>query len=135
MPFRLLAHTADVRAACSGASVAELLESAAEALYALAFRERGGGCDAARVVEVAGGSTEELLVRWLQELIYLMDAERFVATSFEFVETTPVRVQAALRGVIYTPSMRAEEVKAATYHGMHVHRDGAGYEAEVIFDV
>ena len=135
MPYRLLEHTADVRAECRGTSIGELLVAAADALYAVAFRERGGATDDVNVVDVAGASTEELVVRWLQELIYLMDVDRFAAVSYEFLETTPTRVRAALRGHTYAPSDRATEVKAATYHGMHVHRDADGYVVEVLFDL
>jgi SHS2 domain-containing protein len=75
------------------------------------------------------------VVQWLQELIYLMEAERFVATQFTFAQADAHRVKAEVQGYEYEPEEREEEIKAATYHGMRVRHDANGWRTEVLFDL
>src|SRR5947208_1475037 len=68
------------------------------------------------------------LVRFLGDVLYLYDTERFV----------PDRVSpAGISGEPFDPARHhaLREVKAVTYHGAAVRRDGAGYGATIVFDV
>lgn len=133
--YRFLEHTADIRAECQAASFPELLETAAQALYAVALRETRTDAHVEHEVAIQAESPEEMLVRWLQELIFLMDVEHFVATRFDLHHAAEDRVAATLRGYEYQPEERATEIKAATYHGMAVRHTNEGIVAEVIFDL
>ncbi len=135
MKYRFLEHTADVRAECEGATFAQLLEAAAHALYAAAFQRRDERATRRREIRIESGGAEETLVRWLQELIYLMEAEQFAAVRFSFAHAEECRVEAVAEGCEYAAEDRADEIKAATYHGMTVRHDARGWHAEVLFDV
>ncbi|HIJ74094.1 MAG TPA: archease [Candidatus Hydrogenedentes bacterium] len=133
--FRFLEHTADLRVECRAESLADLLETAALALYAVAFHRRRQGTNVERHIDLAADTREQLLVRWLQELIFLMDVERFAATVFDIGTANETALAATLRGYQYEPADRAEEVKAATYHELEVKKDAEGYVARLIFDL
>ncbi|MBI4559328.1 MAG: archease [Candidatus Hydrogenedentes bacterium] len=135
MPYQFLEHTADVRAECRAPTFEALLETAAQALYAVAFNRIHHQADLERRLQLTADSPEETLVRWLQDLIYLMDVEHFIATRFDIQATPTTTLHATLHGYHYTPEERATEIKAATYHGMKVSKTDAGYLAEVIFDL
>jgi len=135
MSFEFIEHTADVRVRCRGASYAELLESAARALYAVTLTERRSKTDISRHVAVTGADREDLLIRWLQELIYLLEVERFVAFRFEFHTVKPTEIRVGLGGYACTAEERADEVKAATYHGMAISEDDGGLVADILFDL
>jgi SHS2 domain-containing protein len=135
MQYRFLEHTADVRAECRGATFAELLEAAAHALYAVAFRRMEDRSDCLRSIHIEADGTEQALVQWLQELIYLMEAERFAATQFTFARADAQGVNAEVRGYTYAPDDREDEIKAATYHGMKIEQDDTGWRAEIILDL
>lgn len=135
MGFRFLEHTADMRAECRAPTFTGVLETAAQALYALTLRETRAGRDSTCTIAVKGSSREELLVRWLQELIFLLDVDRFVATEFTFSGDDPSGVTAEVRGYICLPDERAEEVKSATYHELEVRDTDEGCVAHVIFDL
>ena len=135
MTYRFLEHTADAQAECRAADFPGLLAAGARALYALALIETRADAGAARTIEVTADSREDALVRWLQELIFLLDAERFVATRFEFTSDDPTAVRAVLCGYECTPEERAGEVKSATYHEIDVREDEHGLVARVIFDL
>lgn len=135
MPFRFLEHTADVIVECRAPTFKELLATGAEALYAIALKETRPARGLERTFEMTGPGREELLVRWLQELIFLLDVERFVASGFDFDEAGEDIVRGRLRGYLCEPKERAEEVKSATYHELEVRETEDGFVARVIFDL
>ncbi len=133
--FIFLDHTADLQVECRAENFLSLLETAAQALYAVAFKIRSTRSIIARRFQLSAENRERLLIRWLQELIYLMDAERFVGTAFDLNEPSPGRLEAVVRGYVYRPEDRAEEVKAATYHGLEVTEGPQGCVARVTLDL
>src|SRR5881409_2434367 len=79
-------------------------------------------------IPVRGADPTERLVRFLGDVLYLYDTERVV----------PDRVSpAGISGEPFDPVRHhaLREVKAVTYHGAAVLRDGAGYRATIVFDV
>ncbi|MBN2310696.1 MAG: archease, partial [Candidatus Hydrogenedentes bacterium] len=133
--FRFLEHTADLRVECHAPSLESLLDIAARALYSAAFTRPPSGTGTQHAVAVHAPSREELLVRWLQELIFLMDARRFAASSFEFHEVRPGFVSALAHGAPYTPDERDMEIKAATYHDIEIVDTPDGLIARIVFDL
>ena len=135
MTFRFLDHTADIRVECIASNFAELLQCAACALYAIALKETRASLDAQRIVEVFGAGREDVLVRWLQELLFLLDTGHFVAVEFAFDTVEAGHVKARLNGYTCNPEDRAEEVKSATYHQLEVIETADGWLARLIFDL
>lgn len=139
MPFRFLEHTADVRIECRGGTFEELLESAAQALYAVAFQSTQTRIEREHAVTLefdpCSSGLGDVLVRWLQEIIYLMEVRYFLGVLFHFDRADASGVQATLAGHTYLPDERAAEVKAATYHGLDVIAEDGAYRAEIILDL
>jgi len=140
MPFRFLEHTADVRVECRAPTFPALLETAAQALYDLALRRVETGKDSERRIEVSADTDVDVLVRWLQELLFLLDVDHFVATEFSFADAKEPPAQnrhaaATLRGYIHRPDARAVEIKAATYHGAEIVETDDGLVAHIILDL
>jgi SHS2 domain-containing protein len=135
MPFRFLEHTADARIECTGRDFAELLESAAEGLYGVALRTRRTDADVESAVHAAGADREEVLVRWLQELLFLLDTEHFVAARFHFESASGCDVRARVFGYACTADERAEEVKSATYQQVRVREMEQGLLAQFTLDL
>ena len=135
MSFRFLDHTADVQVECSAGTFEELLRTASDALYTIALKGRLDGKSLDGRVFIHGESREELLVRWLQELLFLLDTEAFVATDIDFSTVTDKEVVAAVHGYACNREDRAEEIKSATYHDLHVEERPEGLVAKIIFDL
>ena len=133
--FRFLDHTADALAECRAPSFHELLETAAQALYSIAFCRLHQRDDIERTITLRGASREDLLIRWLQELICLMDTEYFVMSRCEFEEGDEDELRAHVAGYKYAPEERETEVKAATYHETAIVEDGDDLVARVLFDL
>lgn len=134
-PFLLRPHTAEAAVAASGASFGALCVNAARGLRAL----WGLGAGAPRRVEpleFAGGTPEELLVAWLEEVVFRLSARGEVLASARASGGAgrPLRVRAGWRPL--APGERPRlEVKAATYHGLRVRRRAGRWTAAVVFDV
>ncbi len=130
----LLAHTAEVKLRVRAADFPALAGEAGRALAAL---ELGGdvplATGEAREIVVRAGDQGALLVDWLNELIYLAETERWVATEFVPQAGGPLELRMRARGA--TVDIAPSRVKAATHHGLDVRTTADGVEAEVVFDV
>ncbi len=137
MPYEFLEHTADTQVECRAETFTGLLETAARALYAVALNGLRETDNVQQVVRVEGASREEVLVRFLQELLYLLDAVHFVATRFSWEQAgrEALKFAARLEGYRCAPDERAVEIKSATYHDLEVRETEGGFVARVIFDV
>jgi SHS2 domain-containing protein len=73
------------------------------------------------------------LADWLNELVFLAETERWVATDFGIELADDRSVRARVRGVDVerVPGL----VKAATLHGLRLEDVPGGMEGEVILDV
>lgn len=130
----LLPHTAEVLVRLRAPDLGGL---AAEAGRALAELQLGGTPPPARGawrdVVVQAGDPGALLVDWLNELIFLAETERWVATEFEPKQGGEGELRIGARGVRVDPAPSL--VKAATHHGLEVRARDDGLEAEVVLDV
>jgi SHS2 domain-containing protein len=89
-----------------------------------------------RECKLAGDTYENLLVLWLNELIFLFDTYGFVGTSFS-VELEEKTLKAMISGGTIDPEVNESRLllKAATYHGLSIRKSGSLWEATVIFDI
>ena len=135
MDFRILEHTADTRVECRAPTFDALLATAARAFYAVALTETRDLADSERAIGLTAPDREQLLIRWLQELLYLLDVDHFVATEFDVRKIDGTTVEATARGYVHGPGQRADEIKAATYHDMAIHDTESGLIAHILFDL
>ena len=131
----LLEHTADLGIRAWAPSMPEAFEHAARALIeVMGIGLRGSG--RRRVVNVAAGDEASLLVAFLNELIWLHEAE---SVGFAELVVIAVSERDAIAEVETVPLVAPPEgigVKAATYHQVQVvRRPAAGIEVRVFLDV
>jgi len=87
-------------------------------------------------VAVAGAELDYLLFDWLRELLYRFDADHMLFSRFEVVVG-----ESGLKGTVWGEPINparhvlSHEVKAITYHGLRVERQGSEWVAEVIVDI
>lgn len=135
-PFEFVAHTADVAALVRGRDLGELLRNAAAALYCLALDSVPVETVERRRIKVKSIDDHALIVDWLNELIYLLSAERLVFSSFAFEHTGDGCLAAQCHGGRLPHSTRVrKEIKAATYHLASIVPDGEALAVRIVFDV
>jgi SHS2 domain-containing protein len=133
-----LDHTADVGVRAFGDTLEQLFTHAAEGMFRIIAGERTVRPLQERSVTVApvpaGEEPDRLLVRFLSELLFLCETERFLFGAFE-VDLSGGGVRAVCRGEEIGPdrSGLGMEIKAVTWHGLSLDLERG--EAQVIFDV
>lgn len=135
--FGTFEHTADIGLWARGRSLAELFANAAEGLADLTV-DRNGLRESTHVtVKVSAADREGLLVAWLNEILYLVDTQRFVPRRAEITALDDTSLTARLSGDTIDPSRHAVRrmIKAATYHGLSLRQADGMWEARVILDL
>jgi SHS2 domain-containing protein len=132
-------HTADVGLRITGTDLADLFRTAAEGLFDYIVVNR----DQVRVAETESLSltadcTADLLVSWLNELIFRCETRHRIYTQFDVQPTADgLHLDATIGG---EPIDRAHhvldhEVKAVTYHGLTLEHENDVWVAELILDI
>ena len=134
--FEVIEHTADSGIVAYGRDKRELFANAAYGLFSLISNLEQAGESYSREVAVAGTDDEELLVEWLNELIFLFDVERVLLKRFDITEIDG-RLRATVHGERIDESRHSIDMapKATTYHMLRVERTPDGWRAQVIFDI
>lgn len=135
MPYRFLDHTADIRIECEAAGFDGLLAEAAHGFYATALSRQEDGCGEQRTFVVSEQKVEDRLIRFLQELIFLLETERFVGVRFAFNEPDDGALMIFAQGYRCGEDDRSVEVKSATYHDLEVKESDSGWVARFVLDV
>lgn len=135
--FEILEHTADIGFRVRAATSAGLFERAAEALAALAFELEEVGETVSCELSAAGADYESLLVNWLSEALFIMEARRLLLRRFQVSEISPQRVAGRGRGEPWNPARHRAKlvVKGVTYHQLLVEQRPEGWFAQVILDI
>ena len=134
--FEFFEHTADIGVRAFGRTLEELFVNAARALYEI--QGRFDLADRRMIkIELSADSADELLVRWLSELLYRFSTEGVCFTHFRLRFIEPNKLTAQMEGgvVDFSHSEVSEEVKAVTYHQLSVQQTADDWTATVIFDV
>jgi len=134
--YRLLEHTADMGIAARGDSLAELFQAAAEGLRAVLSE---APCDETESQQVSLRAEEpgELMVSWLQEILYRFECSQFLAGRFNITSITETSLEATLFGTRFDPHRHAieREVKAVTFHRLRVAHEDGQWVATVYLDL
>jgi len=133
--FRLLEHTADMGIEAQAASCEELFVQAAKGLLSLL----AGSTESMKPVrvitfEVTAGDVEELLVVWLNELLYLIQTKGMWPQEIALTDIKPDSLEARLSVVPMTGDPQ-REIKAATYHHLMVSCRQGLWRARVYLDL
>jgi SHS2 domain-containing protein len=134
--FEIIDHTADIGLIIHGDSLQEVFVNAAAGLFSLMTDMDNIKPVIKQQIELSADDMESLLIDWLNELLYLLDANGVVFGKFEILELTNNKLKAVCYGEkIDGRHEIRREIKAATYHMLNLSKEGKGYKAQVIFDL
>ncbi len=134
MRYEELDHTADVGIRAYGATLEELFGNAAAGMFSIIADPEKVKPVGEVEVRVEGEDLEELMVNWLQELLYLHETQHLLLCEFD-VALDGLKLRASARGERIDKRRHGLKavVKAVTYHRIKV--DPTRGVAEVIFDI
>jgi SHS2 domain-containing protein len=135
--YIILDHTADLGIKIRGTDLTNLFETAARALLHIMVRGVSNRGTSFITISLSAKDLCDLMVRWLGEILYLIDGESLVATSIKIDSLTSSRLEATLGTVPFDPRFHEilSEIKAVTYHQIEVAEKGGHWEARVIMDL
>lgn len=140
MPYEFFDHTGDVGVSLTGRTLDELFGSAAQAFADTITPLDGIEPRRPEELDVAAPELDLLLVDFLSELLYRFDTRRTLVRDAQ-VEVRERDGGWALRGTLI--GERHDEarhpirvlIKAVTYHGLEIRRQGSEWHSRVVFDV
>jgi SHS2 domain-containing protein len=132
MPYELIDHAADMGIRVSAPSTEGLFE---EAAYALADVMGGRSDEGLQevMVESHGLDRVDLLVRWLQEILYLIEVKGFRLRAATIQNLTETLALGVIQGA-YTPEPLTTEIKAVTYHNLDITHIDNVFATTIILD-
>ena len=135
--YKTFDHTADIGIEVVGKTLEELFARSACAMFDLMI-------DLSRVlpsqkaeISLNADSQEELLITWLNELIFRADVSGMFFSKFHVESVDEKSLNASVWGEPYQEGRHSVErtIKAATHHESAVSQSGGKWSARVIFDV
>ncbi len=136
-PFEILEHTADAGIVAHGSSMEEVFANAAAGMFALMAELTDVRQAEERQIVVEGRDQEGLMVRWLTELLYYLDAEEMLFSRFVVEEASEERLRAQVFGERIDAKRHRLHfgVTAVTRHMLEIGSEDGGYRAQVLFDI
>lgn len=137
MAFRLIEHTADMGLEARGGSLEELFGEAARGLRELMFGPATCGEQQIIHLRVTGQDLGELLVNWLNEILYIFEVRGFYPASFLVETLNDQSVCGLARGELFDAERHPVErvVKAVTYHQLQLEQLQGEWRARVYVDL
>jgi SHS2 domain-containing protein len=137
--FETFDHTADLGLRVVADDLADLFQTAAAGLFSVivANPEDVHPLETEQV-SIEGDLLEDLLLEWLNELIYRCETRHRLYSAFSVALDEPgCSLTASIGGepIDRTRHILDHEVKAATRHGLSLLKESRGWVAEVILDI
>jgi SHS2 domain-containing protein len=135
--FVILDHPSDLGIEARGASLSEAFCEAAKGMMSVIVDSTSAGSEERRVIRLAGADREQLLVKWLSEILYLYDGERIVPEQFIIEELTTTQLAGEIRGTILSSGVHSAklDVKAVTYHQLEIVSNSREHIVRVYLDI
>lgn len=134
-------HTGDVGLRVTADTLDQLFERAAAGTFHVLTDPADVRAETETTLTVEGRDREALMVHWLSELNYRHTVDRVLYATFVVDELTTIddglTLTATVGGEPTDPERHTvhTEIKAVTFHGLHVQQTDDGWTAQIIFDM
>ncbi len=135
--YVILGHPADLGIEARGATLRDAFHNAAVALMSVILDLTTVTPRQSRAITIVASDIEQLLVKWLTEILYLYDGQDFVSKDFTINQLTTTRLIATARGEKFDAHAHRTklEVKGVTYHQLVIREDNDGGMVRVYLDI
>lgn len=132
-PFEFLDHTADIKVKAKGKTLNEVFENSVKAISQYVSGNQKIGNKKKKTIEAKGTDMESLLYNFIDEILYLIDAESFIPIKAS-VKIKGNTLKAELHGDS-TKNYSLDHIKSATYAEMTIKNMKNYWEAVFVLDV
>lgn len=135
--YKVVNHTADIAIIVYGEQLSDIYLNSAFALFDLITELDKVDAQERKSFYIEGLDNEDLLIRWLNELIYCFSTDGWLAKEVKLIKLATQDLEAETRGENFNPLKHTlkNEIKAATYHDIKIEKHGSFYQVQIVFDV
>jgi SHS2 domain-containing protein len=135
--FRLLDHPSDIGIEATGSTLSDAFSSAASGLVSIIVDPATLRPDESREINIEADDYETLLVKWLNEFVFLFDAGHFGCARVDIHELNDYRLKASVRGETFSEDRHTvrTDVKAVTFHQLYVGENNGIWTVRVFVDL
>ena len=136
--YRYIEHPSDVGFEAYGATLEELFANAAHAMYSFMTDVDAIEETEERALTVNAEDLYSLMFDWLDELLFLFEAESLVMNEFNIkVDASTFSIKGKCGGGKFDPEKHESGtiIKAVTYNMMEVEKKNEVWHARVVLDV
>lgn len=139
MSYEILDHTADAKFKATGETMEEAFSESVKALAEIVGTDPKAG-NTRHQIDIKSESGEALLFDFLDELIFVQDANSVVVSHTDDLQIEEIedgyRLKATLWTDLITDDMNLLDIKAPTYNEMDVdYVQGEGWIAQAVLDI
>jgi SHS2 domain-containing protein len=137
--YELFDHTADIGVKAYGANLPSIFENTANGMLAVIFHNSLPDISVKGEyrIKLQASDLEELLKRWLDELLYIFSTEHIIFSKYQIsIDPEKFTLDALIGGEIVSEErlLKTCEIKAVTYHMLKIEKT-KHWEAQVLFDI
>ena len=135
--YEQFSHTADIGVRVYGRTLKDLFDNAAFAMFDIIADLEGLKGDIVHDIELTAPNHEELLIAWLDELLYNFYTKGVIFYRFDIDELSGdvIKAKAFGRNVSDNRNRLKTEIKAATYYNLKIRKLDDYYQVDIVFDV
>jgi SHS2 domain-containing protein len=134
--YSILEHPSDLGIEAHGVTLKEAFEQAAVGLMSIIVNPMTVANREVRTISITASDNKHLLVKWLTEILYMYDGQRFVCKEFQITHLTDRELTATVKGEPLSSTHRTKlDVKAVTYHQLEVLENESGCMVRVFLDI
>ena len=138
--FKFIDHTADIAVMLESNSLEELFISGFESWLSSVVEKKDFNSNDQFIVEISAGSSEELLVSFLNELNFLLNTKKWLCLNVDSIkiyeDSKEFKLTADLNGIKVEDDFELkEEIKSVTYHQIEIIKEKNIYSTLVVFDI
>jgi SHS2 domain-containing protein len=135
--FEKIDHTADIGVRAYGKTLEQLFANAASGLISLLFGNNPPEALSEITAEIKGSDHEEMLVNFLEEILYQMNVNRFVSAEAAIVHLEENYLTMRLKGEPLSETKHSihYDIKGVTFHLLEFEKTDDTQTVQVIFDI
>ncbi|MGI9534828.1 MAG: archease [Thermodesulfobacteriota bacterium] len=135
MNYEILDHTADIKIRVFGRDFIDILKNSAFAITDLLFTGEIMQ-DKNYEFEITGTTEDQILIRLLNELVYIIQTEKLMLKFFDIKKTGKNLYSVNCKGTKIKHSDEMNyDIKGVTYHDLLIENTGNKLKAEFVIDV
>jgi len=135
--YKPISHTADLGIRLTCKTLPELYINSARALTDLIAGIENIHSLIRQEIIVEAIDYNDLLIRFLNELVYLFAVKKALFSKFEIIDLSQNLLRIKAYGELFDRRKHCikKEIKAATYHNVNIEKVGTQFRVTIIFDV